>query len=123
MRKLLAAAVISAIAAPLAAQAQTGPRWEWTHPSNQHPFCRLFVQQIVQDNPDQPLRFTIRNDSGRRVQYTISITAVPPANAPQRGTVRVDNANINEVSVATSTAFRGRIETVRLTLSSCSERR
>lgn len=122
MKKLLTLAALGAVLGATAAQAQSGPQWEWTHPSNQHAFCRLFVQQVVQDNPDQRLRFTIRNDSNMRVRYTIAISAQGSAGR-QSGTVSVDNANVNEVSVADSAqAFRGRVQRVSLTLRNCERR-
>ena len=122
MKKLLTLAVFGTALGATVAQAQGSPQWEWTHPSNQHPFCRLFVQQVVQDNPDQRLRFTIRNDSNTRVRYTIAISAQGTAGR-QTGTVSVDNANVNEVSVADSAqAFRGRVQRISVTLRSCERR-
>jgi hypothetical protein len=131
MRKLLLLGAAAALAAPpglaMPASAQQAPmQWGWDAVPQHLQWCRLTVQRVVQDNAGQPLRLTIRNDSGQRVQYVIAITAPRVGNiGPQTGRASVDNANPGEVSVTTSTPFQGdlRGQRVRLALESCSVRR
>jgi hypothetical protein len=122
MKLALPLALVAALLAPPAAQAQFSVAWEWTHPSNQHPFCRIAVQQMEQEKMDGLLRLSLRNDSARRVRYSIALVARGSAGR-QSGIVTVENANLNEISSAVSeTAFRGRVQHVQLTLTRCETR-
>ncbi len=114
--------VAGAMALPGTAQAQAGPAWEWTHPANAHPFCRLSVQQVAQEGPDQPLRFAIRNDTGSRVGYTIAVATHGTAGR-QNALLSVDNAHVNEISMAaTAPPPRGQVSRIQLTLQRCVRR-
>lgn len=119
-KMMIAAALLAAPAMfqPAAAQPM---RWTMDDVPHELRFCRLAVQGIVQDNAEQPLRFTIRNESGQRLRYSIRINAPRIGGGRQSGTVSVDNANPGETSVATSTPFAGNLagRTVRLTLTRC----
>ncbi len=124
-KMMLAAVLLAAPALMQPAAAQRAPtQWNMDNIPQSLAWCRLSVQAVVQDNPNQPLRFTILNESGHRVRYTIDIFA-PGNNGTQNGIVHVDNANARERSVATSTPFNGNLagRTIRLSLASCERRR
>lgn len=124
-KMMLAAAMLAAPALMQPAAAQPAPTiWIMANVPNNLAWCRLSVQAVVQDNPNQPLRFTILNENERRVRYTIDIFA-PGNSGTQNGSVRVENANARERIVATSTPFAGNLagRTIRLALASCERRR